>query len=298
MKKLIVLSVIMAFMLLTWGSLAPVQPQEPTNEEKPTFYRLVPGTYVNGWPRFTIHYPKDWIERIPRPHMLFRATDPGLIRFQAFMVSAGPIPYPLDKFAENSVMFFRAIAQDVTLVSDKPSQLWDGTPAREVGINMVMNGEPLNTLALATKKDDLLICASVETRSGKIGEDLKAILYSLEFQPGKDETVTLPPDIQEFLDRHCSAMVSHDVAKVMTHYSDKYLNSGVRKGEMERFWSQYVGSVTSVEVGVTDFQAEADRVHLAAFLNWNKLKHVLQMGSIIKEKGEWKWYGNQRNPSP
>ena len=65
MKKLIVLPLIMAVMFLTWSSLAPAHAQDSAKDDKPTFYHLVPGTYVNGWPRFTMTYPKDWVERPP-----------------------------------------------------------------------------------------------------------------------------------------------------------------------------------------------------------------------------------------
>jgi ketosteroid isomerase-like protein len=40
----------------------------------------------------------------------------------------------------------------------------------------------------------------------------------------------VPADIQEFLDSWRNAVVSHDVAKVMSHYSSGYVNSGVKKG--------------------------------------------------------------------
>jgi hypothetical protein len=163
---------------------------------------------------------------------------------------------------------------------------------------MVLNGAPLNVMGLITKKGDLWVNMAVESRSGKIGEDLKAILYSIEFEPDKDKPVTVPPDIQEFLNKFCSDVVSHDIAKVMTHYSDRFLNSAGKKGGAEQFFRQFIGSITSYEVGVTDFVTEGDRVYLAGFVNNNWGKWVLQLTSIIKDSGEWKWYGNQRDVSP
>jgi hypothetical protein len=132
----------------------------------------------------------------------------------------------------------------------------------------------------------------------KIGEDLKAILYSLEFQPGRDEPVKVPPDVQEFLDRHCNDLLSHDLTKLMTHYSDKFLSSGNRRGEVERFFRQIIGLVTSVEVGITEFVPAGDRAYLAGFVNTYIGKLMLGDASIIKENGEWKFYGNQRDVSP
>jgi hypothetical protein len=62
MKKLIVVSMIMVLILLMGSSFSPAHAQDIAKEEKPTFYRLTPGVYVNGWPRFTVTYPKNWVE--------------------------------------------------------------------------------------------------------------------------------------------------------------------------------------------------------------------------------------------
>jgi hypothetical protein len=58
MKKLIVLAIIMAVMVLV---AAPVHAQAPANDLKPTFISPTPtpGLYVNGWPAFTVSYPKE-----------------------------------------------------------------------------------------------------------------------------------------------------------------------------------------------------------------------------------------------
>jgi len=58
MKKRVFISVATTLLLLA-NSFSPAPAQEASKADTPTFYRLVPGTYVNGWPRFTIHYPKE-----------------------------------------------------------------------------------------------------------------------------------------------------------------------------------------------------------------------------------------------
>ena len=58
MKKLIVISVAVTLLLLV-NPFSPSFAQAPANPDTPTFYHLVPGTYVNGWPRFAVTYPKD-----------------------------------------------------------------------------------------------------------------------------------------------------------------------------------------------------------------------------------------------
>jgi len=210
-----------------------------------------------------------------RPEDVFRAAAPGLARRPSVVIVVAPVPFPLDKFAGALRPFLSVMAKDVTVVSDKPSRLRDGTPAREVEFQMVINGVTVNSLILATKKGDLVVHTSVTSKNGKIGRDLKAIPYSIEFQPGKDEPVKLPPGVQEFLDKYRSDFVSRDVAKVMNYYSDRCLNSGMKKGEMERFWKQYIGPITSVEVGITDFETAGDKAYLAGFVSFNGAKWEL-----------------------
>jgi hypothetical protein len=300
MKKLIPLLLVVAVLLLVGGSFAPAYAQDSANEEKPTFYRLVPGTYVNGWPRFTVTYPKDWVER----HLsflsgeVFRVSPPrsgDLPTFRVSLLSSYIIP-PLDKFANYQASLLSTVHKDVIVVNDKPSQLRDGTPAQEFQVRAILEA-PVNWLTLSTKKGGMVISTSVGGLNVRIGEDLKAILYSLQYEPGKDEPVKVPPDIQEFLDKHCGDLVSHDVTKVMTHYSDKYLSSGERKGEAERRIRQFIGSVTSFEYSTTDFIPASDRVYLTGFVTGNLGRTPLKGTSIIKENGEWKWYGNQRDVS-
>jgi hypothetical protein len=300
MKKLIVVSVIISLTLFMWGFFASAQSQDIADEEKPTFYRLIPGTYVNGWPRFTINYPKDWVERRPDVGGLFRATPSGSAPWEeGFTVFTLAIPMPLDKYVDFLVPYFKAYATDVTVVSDKPSRLRDGSPAREIEIQMVRNAVKRNWLGVATLMGGILISANVATHKVTIGEDLRAIPYSLEFEQGKDEPVKVPPDVQDFFDRFGNDILSHDVVKVMSHYSDRFLNSGIRKGETERNWRQNIGSITSQKGTTTDFVPAGDRAYLTGFVIFNNTATMPNNStSIIKESGEWKWYGNQRDVSP
>ena len=62
MKKIAVLSLVMSGIVLMAGFSAPVQAQTPATDPKPTLISPTPGLYVNGWPAFTVSYPKDWVE--------------------------------------------------------------------------------------------------------------------------------------------------------------------------------------------------------------------------------------------
>jgi hypothetical protein len=301
MRRLIVSLLIMTGMLLMAGLFTPGYSQSPATSDTPTFYRLVPGTYVNGWPRFTIHYPKEWVERPIKPALgeAIRVSPPDTGGPPSFSVAVLPYPIPLEKHADAQVPVFTGIgATDVTVTGNKPTQLGDGTLAREVEFRMLINRRPITWLGLATKKGDLLINANVGSPPGIVGEHLKAIIYSLEFQPGHDDAVKVPLDVREFLDEHCRASVAHDITQIMAGYSDKYLNSGMRKAEMERFHRQTMGPITSCEISITDFVPEGDRVYLAGYKSLWFGKAPLFETSIIKENSEWKWYGNQRDPTP
>ena len=111
----------------------------------------------------------------------------------------------------------------------------------------------------------MIVHVEVTSRSGKVDEDLRAIPYSLRFQPEKDVVIKVPPDVQEFLDKQNNDLVSHDLAKVMAHYSDRYLNSGNKKREVERMWGFVINRITAAGMGATEFVPEGDRAYLAGF---------------------------------
>lgn len=96
MKKLIVLSLIVAGIVLMAGFSTPAQVQSPGVDAKPTFISPTPGLYVNGWPPFTVSYPKDWEELPPKPMAVFEAAGTRLGLYPspvlAIMVLATPLP--------------------------------------------------------------------------------------------------------------------------------------------------------------------------------------------------------------
>jgi hypothetical protein len=295
MRKLIVFSMVTALLLFvgTFPSFA----QDTKNDQTPIFYHPTPGTYVNGWPRFTIHYPKEWVERRPMANENYRASVPGPVPFPSLGVMVS-YPVPLDKVADAVVTAVKSYATNVTLVSDKPSRLRDGTSARELEVRMVVNGVPWSFFDVVIRKGEVLIHAVVRSTTGTIGEDLKAIPYSIEFKPEKDNPVKVPPDVEAFFEAAMGNRISHDLVKIMADYSDRYLNSGVKKGEMERFHRDTIDRVTSCKITVTDFVPAGDRAYYTGFVVCNFGTFQAVETSIIKENGEWKWYGNQRDFAP
>jgi hypothetical protein len=307
MRESFVFSVATAFLILAGISSISSSAQDTTNDQTPTFYRLVPGTYVNGWPRCTVYYPKDWVEDLPAPQEVFAASAPGPAGSAKFVFApfAPPTTPPLprlDRVVDFLVSMFSRIGTDVTILYDKPTRLRDGTLARENEIRFLVNGVPGNSFNLTayTSKSGVYINMGIAAQppNGTIGEDLKAILYSIECEPEKDKPVKVPPDVQELLDRQSSYMVAHDFAKVMTNCSDRYLNSGRTKREREQFYRDVFGSITSFEITITDYVPTGERAYLTGFATTNLGTIPIIDTSIIKENGEWKWYGNQRDVAP
>ena len=226
----------------------------------------------------------------------FRAEAAGPEPQPGVMVGFGPPDMPLEKFADFVARMFSGFGKDVTVVSDKPSRLRDGTPAREHELHMLLGVQPFVTMGLIAKRGDQLVNVSVWPSAGKITDDLKAILYSLQFQPGRDEPVDVPTDVRQFLDEYCRAYVSHDLAKVMNYWSDKYLDWGVKKGGMEGRIRPLLNLATSFEIVITEFIPAGDMAYLTGFTDIKPFgRGPLRETSIIKENGQWKWYGNQRD---
>ena len=211
-----------------------------------------------------------------------------------------------------------ASGTDIKVLFDKPSQLKDGTPAREVEVEYVPKHEPTlgsitdapkhNVFHFMTKKDlAAWVGVLLGDAEGKLGEDVKRIAYSLTFLQGREEPVNVPPDVRAFLDMWCADAVSHDVGAMMAHFSDRFLNSGMSKPFIEQWFrndptSPIHRGLISCEATVTVFEPRGDKAYVDGFvLNIDKvkgettaLKIPMTFQQIINEHGQWKWYGNQK----
>ena len=309
MKKLIVLS-LLTVVLLAGGILAPTQAQTPANDLKPTFISPTPGLYVNGWPPFTVSYPKEWVELptmitgfkagLPRPDL-----PPGH-QLPALYIAFRSNPPPLEDWAKTMMPVYQQVGTDIKILSDKPSLLKDGTPAREGEVAYVdKDGIKVNDFVLVTKKESVYLVIHVSDDKGRIGEDLKRIAYSLIFLPGREEPVNVPPDVRAFLDMYGTDIRSHDVKTIMTHFSDRFLHSGAHKAFYEQILrndptSPIHKDIISEEATVTVFEPRGDKAYIDGFYtekakgDLNALKEPMSFQQIINEHGEWRWYGNQK----
>jgi hypothetical protein len=311
MKKYIIISLIMAVMLLVGSSSAIAQTQSSASGVRPTFLAPTPGIYVNGWPAFTLSYPKNWVQQTPgSPGETFRVADSAsktLPRVPNLVISMMPSPLPIDNWSKILVPFFNTVVgRDVKILYDKPSQLKDGIPTQEAEFEWVRNdGLKFNNLVLTTRKDNLLIFIIVASDKGKVGEDLKDYAYSLTFQRSREEPVKVPSDVREFLDKYCSDIVSGNAERIVANYSDQFSHNKMNKGIMEQWFrndrfSPIQRGVTLSEATVTFFETRGDKAYLDGFYSSRggtdpkPLKLPMGGQQIIKQNGRWMWYGNQK----
>jgi hypothetical protein len=315
MKRLIVLSVIMAVMVLV---AALVHAQAPAIDLKPTFINPTPGLYVNGWPAFTVSYPKEWVEARFSPGDVFAAggtrpdMPPGYYA-PSLNIQCHGTALPLEDCAKMYMPYYVQMGTDVKVLSDKLSQLKDGTPAWELEIEWVAkydisgqsvkNGPKLSTLIFATKKYTAWVVI-ILTDDKKIGEDLKRIAYSLTFQPDSEKPVKVPPDVLAFLDMFCADGACRDVKMLMAHYSDRFLWGGMKKADLEKWF--LTDPASPIQTGlpcepiVTVFEPRGDKAYVDGFNlvkpkgDANALKIPMGYQQIINEHGQWKWFGNQK----
>ncbi len=194
---------------------------------------------------------------------------------------------------------------DIKVLSDRPSKLEDGTPAREVEVECVYQGTKRNDLLLATKKEMTWVTILVDADEGKLGEDVKMIAYSLTFQPDREKPVNVPPDVRAFLDMYCNDIGSHDVKTIMAHYSDRFRHSGANKAYYEKSLRSYLGlliqkGATISMPTVTVFEPRGDKAYVDGFWLYKEkgdpiaVKAPMGFQQIVNEHGQWKWFGNQK----
>jgi hypothetical protein len=322
MKRPIVVCLLSALMLLTGNLLTLTHAQSPATDLKPTFISPTPGLYVNGWPAFTVTYPKEWVVLPETPGDLYRVggTRPGLppgAHMPALGVGLTVTPLPLEDWAKLFMPYMEISLGDIKVLSDKPSQLKDGTPAREIEVEAVPKYGPtgdkvtdapkLMLYYLATKrKGDVVTWVTVHIvdEKARFEEDLKKIAFTLTFLPGREKPIEVPPDVRTFLDMFFADILSHDVTTIMAHFSDRYLQSGGNKAFQERDYrahpEMFPPPGRTFEPVVTIYEPHGDRAYVDGFVLMRAKDGTVQarapmyIRQIIKEQGQWRWFGNQK----
>ncbi|MBU0544826.1 MAG: beta-lactamase family protein [Proteobacteria bacterium] len=108
------------------------------------------------------------------------------------------------------------------------------------------------------------------------------------------KAVALPADIKAFITDYNQARINKDLATMADSISDRFLHHGVTKQMALSFLSETSSYISDAKIIITKFEPEDDEAIIDAWLKDKYFEAPFMTGSkLIKENGNWKWYGNQ-----
>lgn len=111
----------------------------------------------------------------------------------------------------------------------------------------------------------------------------------------EEPAVDLPDDVEAFLESDRQAVLSGDMEAVMAHYHPDYLDQGRSRADQRDMLAQVVPMLSRYEVELTGFERDGDRAMVEGVVRTNFGSQALPEGAMmIREDGEWLWYGNQQ----
>ncbi len=110
----------------------------------------------------------------------------------------------------------------------------------------------------------------------------------------------IPDDVLQFLDQYSRDVRTNDPDKIMVHYSESFLLNDRDKKGTELFWKNLLKriSIRGFKVALTRFQRQGALARVWGFVTLNGRESPLRIPMIIKEEGEWKWYGDDKGRNP
>ncbi len=77
-------------------------------------------------------------------------------------------------------------------------------------------------------------------------------------------------------------------------FSDRFLHDGATKQMALKFLLGSLSYMSEAKIIITKFEPEGDKVKMDVLLKDKYFEAPFMTGSrLIKENGNWKWYGNQ-----
>ena len=138
--------------------------------------------FQNDSPAFTITYPDYFIDLNPNPMMkaiFFASYADCNLEINVSKISP---KRRLDEVTKKILRNLKYIAKEIKIISDEPTNLRDGTPAYETTIECKMVGIfKVRMVNLSVIRDEKLIRVSITSGANNFNENLKDIIYSLEF---------------------------------------------------------------------------------------------------------------------
>jgi short-subunit dehydrogenase len=144
--------------------------------------------FKNDSPTFSITYPENFIELKPNPMnslenrpVLVATKDPG-IDLMISVSKSSTHDRPLDETVQKIAGGIKDIAREINIVYNEPTTLRDGIPVYESVIEYKYLGIfKIKSIHLSVIKDEHRIVISIYANANYYSENLRDILYSLEF---------------------------------------------------------------------------------------------------------------------
>jgi len=108
------------------------------------------------------------------------------------------------------------------------------------------------------------------------------------------KTVKLPVDVKAFIAEFNQAYADKDFAKVADFMSDSFLLSGMTKQSILESYKVSASYLSESEMILTGFELQGNIAKIEGVRKDKYFEFPLPTGyMMIKENGQWKWYGNQ-----
>jgi hypothetical protein len=125
--------------------------------------------------------------------------------------------------------------------------------------------------------------------------DLVAGSVKRERPPQKPlKAAQLPPDVKAFITNYNQAIFDYDRMKVANFVSDRFLHDGFTKQMYMQFLLGTISYVREAKIVLTKFKPEGDIAKIESIIKDKYFEAPYMTDNmLIKENGQWKWYGNQ-----
>jgi len=106
--------------------------------------------------------------------------------------------------------------------------------------------------------------------------------------------VELPPDVKTFISDYNQARYNKDIEKMSELISDRFLHEGVTKQMAVRFLTGTKSYISEAKIIITRLELVEEKAEVDVWLKDKYFESLFMKGSsLIRENGNWKWYGNQ-----
>ena len=124
--------------------------------------------------------------------------------------------------------------------------------------------------------------------------DLVAASVQRKRPPKKPlKAVELPTDAKAFITGFNQALFDFDRMKIASFFSDRFLNNGGTKQMFLNFLWGTISYVKEAKIILTKFKPEGDIAKIEGIIKDKYFEVPMTGNMLIKENGQWKWYGNQ-----